>query len=157
MASHSRVEKKGLGVAGLKKLVAELGHNPDVRIGVFAAKETRAAGPTNVEIGTINEFGGGGTPERSFLRRTADAKKRDWTVLMEKGIQKVLDGKLSVTELLELLGMRAAADVRNTITRGAGVPPPNAPSTIKAKGSSRPLVATSQLLNSITHVVGRSS
>lgn len=154
MASHSRVESKGKGVAGLKALVSQLEKKPEVRIGVFAAKDLRLGdGPTNVEIAAINEFGGGDTPERSFLRRTADAKNAAWGVLLEKILKKGVASKLDIHSGLEALGMRAAADVRATITRGSGVPPPNAPSTIARKGSSRPLIDSTQMLNSITHVV----
>ena len=61
----------------------------------------------------------------------------------------IFAGRMDPRRGLELLGAFAAAEVKKTITAGAGVPPPNAPSTIAKKGSDRPLVDTGRLLGAI--------
>lgn len=150
------VQKKGKGLAQLIKIVDQLKIDPEVRIGIFQGGGPRTgSGPTNVEIGIIHEFGapGANIPERSFLRRTADHKRKDWLDLMARALGKVVDGKITAQTALGLVGQRASADVKQTITRGAGVPPPLKDKTIAAKGSSRPLVDTGQLVNSITYKV----
>jgi len=52
---------------------------------------------------------------------------------------------------LETFGQVAEIQITATIDRG--VPPPNAPSTIAAKGSSQPLFDTGQLYGQISHEV----
>jgi phage gpG-like protein len=54
---------------------------------------------------------------------------------------------------LGLVGQQVVSDVKGRILEGEGIPPPNAPSTVRRKGSSRPLVDTGQLLNSLTYQV----
>lgn len=51
----------------------------------------------------------------------------------------------------EQLGMDLENAIRNKIL--SGVPPPNAPATIKAKGSSHTLIDQGTLLDSIEHTV----
>lgn len=108
---------------------------------------------TNLEIAIVNHFGtlDGHVPGRPFLTQTADAKRGAWLGLLEKVLLKVVKGALTLRDALELVGMQAAADVKRTIR--AGMSPPNAESTIKAKGSSKPLINTGQLLNGISHQV----
>jgi hypothetical protein len=106
-----------------------------------------------LDIAIFNEFGTVHIPERPFLRSTFDAKREVFYRLAFALMRKVTADKLDAVDMLALVGERMVAEIKNTITRGAGVPPPNAPSTIERKGSSRPLVDTGQLLNSITYEV----
>lgn len=155
MGHHVEVHKKGPGLAKLIKIVKQLEINPEVRIGIFEGHAGRdgTGALTNVDLGIIHEFGtpNNRPPERSFLRSTADHKRAAWMDLMTRALQKVIDGKISVDTALGLVGQRASADVKRTITSGSGVPPPLSQVTIDRKGSSRPLVDSSQLLNSITY------
>lgn len=151
---HASVEKKGPGLAKLQKLVADLKITPEVKIGILAnEKSARSGGDMdNIEIGIINEFGApaAGVPERSFLRSTHDAMRQAWLKLMAKTLGFAVDGKITALQALEIVGLRAAADVRRRILTGSGIPPPLAESTVAKKGSSRPLVDTRQLVNSIS-------
>jgi hypothetical protein len=161
MKSHVRDIDHGFQElkAELKRLAAE---GLEVKVGILGDtdKNERTDGPlTNVEIGAIHEFGGGNVPQRSFLRSTVDLKQAEYRRLINNGLRKMVThrgGSLrdGAMRLLELVGMKAAADVKARITEGAGIPPPLAPSTIARKGSSRPLVDTGQLLNSISWKVG---
>lgn len=159
MSKHgSHVKATGDGMKRLAELGRALGKHPAVKIGVFADDGIRRDGLSNVEIAIINEFresvGPDGVgPARSFLRSTYDAKRHDWEKLLERVLVLVIKGKLELKEALELVGQRASADVRNRILHGAGIPPPNAQSTIDRKGSSRPLVDSSQMVNSISYQV----
>lgn len=89
-------------------------------------------------------------PERSVFRYTFHKNKffRDAAAKMAK---KVAEGSLTVTRGTEQLGMLARDKVRLSFTDGHLQP--NAPSTIKKKGSSKPLIDTGQLRQSITYVV----
>ena len=44
-----------------------------------------------------------------------------------------LVGKLTLSAAIDLVGMKAAADVKKRVTAGAEIPPPNAPSTVAQK------------------------
>lgn len=105
-------------------------------------------------IAAVNEFGSkdGHVPERSFLRSTFDAGKDRYAGVIEEALGRVTDGTSDIEKELGLLGLRVTADVQRTIA--AGVPPPNAPSTIRRKrGSSGQLRDTGRLTQSLDHEV----
>ena len=65
--------------------------------------------------------------------------------------RKSIEGYRHAAEILEVLGLKHASQIQETIAEG--VDPPNAPRTIYEKGSSRTLISTGQLRQSITYVV----
>lgn len=107
-----------------------------------------------VELAAIHEFGSPAAriPERSFIRRTFDAKHVEIRALATKLAAKIVDGKMSVDKALTVLGQFCAAEVKKTITRDR-IPPPLKPATVEAKGSDRPLVDSGRLLGAITYEV----
>lgn len=123
------------------------------RVGVLAAKGgERAHGngdATLVEIAAFHEFGTIDVPERSFIRRTFTTRTADLNAVIATIVRGVVAGSLDVKRGIGLLGAWGAAAVKNTIT-ASDIPPPLKPATIAAKGSTKPLVDTGQLLNSIT-------
>lgn len=127
----------------------------DARV-VIGVLGTTAARPgeslDNVELAVIQEFGLG-VPERSFLRATFDKLKDRWFKFASRVMRLVAKGKIPLERGLAIIGEKVKADVKRAITQGAGIPPPNAPSTIARKGSSRPLVDTGRLVGSIDYEV----
>lgn len=111
-------------------------------------------GLTNAEIAAVHEFGteDGHIPERSFLRATFRDQRDKLVAMQVKACKAILAGKMDARRALELIGAWGAGAVKMFITRGANLAP-LAPITIKRKGSTRPLVDTGQLVNSITFVV----
>lgn len=115
-------------------------------------------GISNVRLAGVHEFGAEietrfGTvkiPERSFIRATVDAND-GYKDLIRKLATRVASMKIGLPEALGILGEKVVSDMRTRIERG--IPPPNAASTIARKGSSKPLIDTGQLKNSITYVV----
>lgn len=101
----------------------------------------------NVELAVIHEFGLG-VPRRSFLRGTMARLGPDWTVLLERLARLLVAGKIDVSKALTILGLRAANDVKATIQQSTGLAPLD-PATIRAKGSSKPLIDTGRLLGSV--------
>lgn len=153
---------KDRGWAAMLKRVEDI-KNSYVKVGVLGddpqgggMHETEpdgSASPLTVgEIAAIMEFGtqDGHIPARSFARSTFDEKREQLVDLGKKLIGGVVDGKVTVQNALNMMGSTLANAMKRKITDGEGIPPPNAPSTIAAKGSSRPLVNTGRLLNSIT-------
>ncbi len=112
-------------------------------------------------FGDVTPKGGGGkrgagvhVPERSFIRSTVDAKKNgEWRIAAEELRKEIIAGRMTTDRALGLMGLRIKKDIQEK-TRSQ-VPPPNAQSTIDAKGSDHPLINTGQLLNSIDFEVHR--
>lgn len=153
------------GWEGIKHRVEALrGGGATVSVGVQgaqAAANHQGTHLTVAQLATIHEFGKVihqprmrrtiVIPERSFLRATVDAYREAIArrqVLLTQGY--VL-GKFELQGAMELLGMYVVGLVKQRIANG--IAPPNRPSTIARKGSSKPLIDTGQLRNSITHKV----
>jgi phage gpG-like protein len=129
--------------------------------GAEAAANHQDSRLTVAQIANVHEFGKtihqprtGRTiviPERSFLRATIDqyqdaiARRQ---VLLGQGY--VL-GKFALKPAMELLGQYVVGLIKQRMANG--IPPPNSPWTIARKGSSKPLIDTGQLRNSITYKV----
>lgn len=133
-----------------------------VKIGVLddgKGAEIRDGGLSNAEIAAIHEFGSadGRIPERSFVRSTWEAKESEYLAMMKKLVRGVYEGKMSVEKALNVAGARIANDIKNRVTQGPGIPPPLAASTIARKGSSRPLIDTGRMINSLAWKVVLSS
>jgi len=105
-----------------------------------------------VQIAAANEFGtkNGHIPSRPALRQAFDMHQQEITRVTARLYGKVLDRTISARTGLSLLGEFMASKMKRQITLLRS--PANAPSTIKAKGSSNPLIDTGQYRASITHV-----
>lgn len=144
-------------VAEWAKRLRELDKGKRVKIGLLAGKNENRSndGVTNVDLGLIHEFGtsDGHIPARPFLRPTMAREQAKYERLLAEVTKRSLEGLYPLDKGLGLLGQAAVADVRATITQGAGVQPANAPSTIQRKGSSRPLVDTGRMVNAISYAI----
>lgn len=139
-----------------------------VHVGVLASKGGDAVHKprdgskgsiTLLEIAAIHEFGSpaANIPERSFIRASfAEGSEgaEEMGILSER-IAKTLvtTDRITIQQGLDMLGMRAVTIMRDRIINH--IPPPNAPATIEKKGSSTPLIDTSQLINSLTYEIRR--
>lgn len=117
-------------------------------------KELRARAATEeisiLEVAIYNEFGLG-VPERSFLRAWFDEHRSENEDALRNAVKLYLRGQKTLVEVLDLLGLKFQGGVQKKIAQG--IAPPNAPSTIKEKGSSTPLIDTGQLRQSVTFLV----
>jgi hypothetical protein len=167
MAKFGDVEEVDRGwnkiKGGLQKAARE---QRVVDIGILGSEAASAhptgEGLTNVEIGSIHEFGGENDrpPERSFLRSTMTKGRKKYERLIQRGMKLAYEGKLSVEDALGLAGAKAAADVDKAIR--AGIAPPLAESTIikktiAGKSGTTPLIDTGQLVGSITWIVRKAN
>lgn len=105
-------------------------------------------------IGAVQEFGSanGQIPERSFLRVPLRAAKKEFSKIIQNLLPKILSGEITQDNALHQLGAKAVSVSQEAIS--AGIDPPNAPSTVKRKGSSTPLINEGTLRQNITHVIG---
>ncbi len=102
----------------------------------------------NAALGNIHEFGLGDMPERSFLRSTFDENKEAYWRSIKTRAGMVLAGRIDIEDTLETLGKRVQADIRDKIH--SSVPPELADSTVAAKGSTKTLVDSGQMVQAIT-------
>lgn len=156
-ASGSKTDSKS-AMRGLDKIRANVPSNMAARVGVLGSHAARTddSGTTNAEIGIIHEFGSvsKNIPPRSFLRMPIETHIGAIATFMGQPamVEKVLSGKAK--EAFELMGIKAEEFVQQAFsTSGFGQWKPNAPLTIAIKGSSKPLIDTSQLRRSISSEV----
>lgn len=106
---------------------------------------------TLIEVATLNEYGGDdgdNPPARSFIRAWADVEAANNRAIIKAAIGAVASGKTPTVEIaLERIGVRLKGSIQKRIS--AGIAPPNAESTIRRKGSSKPLINTGQLRSSV--------
>lgn len=157
--SKTELEDKDLGFAELFKRAREV-EERRVKVGVLSdgrgGNQHAGSELTNAEIAAILEYGteDGHIPARPALRSTFDAQREKLVELGKKLIHRyVVEGKGTIEQALGILGSTLATEMKKTITVGPGVPPPNAPSTIAAKGSSRPWVDTGAVVGAISYAV----
>lgn len=143
--------------------------NSYVKIGIFADQKTKAQTKVNsntgvqrskkanlsmAEIANVNEYGRESPPRipaRSFVRSTYDENLQKLIRLQNKEYDKIIAGKTTVYASLNAQGLWMQNLIQTKITTLRT--PPNAPSTIKAKGSSNPLIDFGQLRDSVTYEV----
>lgn len=182
MAGKNQVVDRDRGWRDLLGRVQALTGGAYAKVGILADSERgglhqqgpdgKAAPLTVAEIAAVHEFGtvDGRIPSRSFVRSTFDEQREALAADARKlVIAVVLDGRMTADRALNILGLKLASMIRAKITMGAGVPPPNAPSTRRrklAKGGwnrkgkaqtrgqgPRPLVDTGRMLGAIAWAV----
>lgn len=87
-------------------------------------------------------------PERSFLRTGHDENVDRIMKQTDRAIKQVIDGKMSVDDMLDLCGEQFATAIKKYMRDLSS--PENHPFTKEQKGSSNPLIDTGGLLSSIT-------
>jgi|HubBroStandDraft_5_1064220.scaffolds.fasta_scaffold116061_3 hypothetical protein len=95
-------------------------------------------------------------PQRPLLEPAIEEpdNKKAITDQLEKAGKAVLDGKKAdAMKFLNLAGQEAVNRVRAWFTDARNGWAPNAPSTIKAKGSNRPLIDTGALRKAVSYVI----
>ena len=134
---------------GAKALVRQIGsvNKVAVDVGVLGAKASApdGQGATVGEIATWAEFGIG-QPERSWCRAWVDSNAVAVQSLSRRAVAAVAKGMPALEGVLAL-GLKVASGMQERIA--AGIAPANAPSTIREKGSSTPLIRSGQFRSSI--------
>ena len=98
-------------------------------------------------LAAVLEFGNARIPSRPFLRDTLEKYREKYTALFAEQLKQ---GK-SPEQAMSLIAVIAQGDVQDNIVNGNWVP--NAKSTIRRKKSSKPLIDTGKLRQSIRGVV----
>lgn len=140
-----------MDMARLTKLAQELEQN-EVAAGWFETARYEDGTPV-AYIAAIQEFGHAPhIPPRPTMRPTVDSRSAEWTKIYAHTIKTAASG----TAVLEVMGGQIAGDMREAISELTS--PGLAKPTIKARqrrgnGSTKPLVDTRYMINTLTHIV----
>ena len=130
----------------LQRLLREAGKGgvSGVKVGFFSTAKYQDGTPV-AAVAAWNEFGTETIPERPFFRNALAESERGVSNILAKGID---TKKMVVDEQLAgRVGEYVQGKIRDSIT--ALKEPPNAPETVRRKGSSDPLMDTGTLRNSV--------
>jgi hypothetical protein len=156
MASPVTVAKSGPGLAhiaeDLKRLQAS-----DVLVGIPAPKAQRRGQPVNnAELLFIHSHGSQlrNIPARPVLEPAIEASVKVITPHLAEAAKNVMDQRPAQAEVnLQRAGTAASNAARRWFVDPRNGWAPNAPSTIKRKGSDKPLIDTASMRRAITFVV----
>ena len=146
---------------GYKKIIQsikDLGVN-GVNVGI-ASDKINKEGVSVAQYAYWNEVGveskdgkGWKIPPRPFMRGWADSNKENIKQTMQSVAQAVSSGKIEAETAVERIGQYCQDGIKSYIRRGDFTP--NSPATIEKKGSSRPLIDTGTMRNSIRYEIVR--
>lgn len=130
------IKDKDSGLISIGKMLKDL-KKMNLNVGVFSdAVNTEEKTTTYVaDYAIANEYGRGHIPERSFIRSTLNEKQEEWSKLMGSVLLEAIEGKQSLDTGIYKVGAVARSDIIAKID--SNINPPNAPSTIKKKGTDK--------------------
>lgn len=152
-----------MNTTGVKELKEAFKKGYFVKVGILGEDNARdddgeggKSPVTNAELGLIHEFGSiaKNIPARSFLRAPLqDGKDKIEAAAKSNSFQRAFEAG-DMEKALEYIGFAAEDVVAESFeTSGGGAWPANKAATVKAKGSSKPLINTSQLRRAISSEV----
>lgn len=102
------------------------------------------------QIAAFNELGTSNSPSRPFLRQTVDDNQDKIDQMCAQVADRIAKGG-SAEQGLKQLGAFGVMLVQDKIRNGSYAP--NAPSTVRRKGSDQPLIDTGQMRQSVHYIV----
>lgn len=114
-----------------------------LKVGIFESAKYDDGTPV-AQVAFWQEFGTARIPMRPFMRNAIVKNTRKWG----DSVKTALIGTNDSEKVLKMLGEIMRGDIVLSLTNLNT--PPNAPSTIKQKGSSNPLIDTGLLRSSIS-------
>lgn len=139
-------------LAKIKQLIEQLKASGEmaVYVGFPAEFDKKVEGSDNFNLASLAavlEFGNERIPSRPFLRQTLTENQEKYTALFVK----LFESGVSIDQIYEQIALIAQGDVQQNIVNGKWTA--NAPSTIKRKKSSKPLIDTGKLRQSVKGIV----
>ena len=122
-----------------------------VKVGIVEGSEKSEDGINIAEYAAYNEEGTKNIPSRPFIRSWVDNHKEQIDKMLTSAFNRVLSGKWTAEEAMKRIGEFAQSGIKKNIIDGKFEP--NSPKTIAKKGSSKPLIDTGTLRNSIRYEV----
>lgn len=106
-----------------------------------------------LDIAMWNELGTATAPSRPFLRQSVDNNKDKINAFCQSQLKALLSGRTTAEDVLKKTAVFMKGLVQETIKEGDFQP--NAPSTVKKKGSDKPLIDTGHMRQSVTTIIDR--
>lgn len=132
----------------LRKELAKLEGGKFVLVGIHESAGMAKSGEFSMAtLGAVQHFGNDRIPARPWLDVGVESGTQEYLDIIEEGVA----AELSQDQILNQVGVTAVGYVQQYITDLQD--PPNAPSTIKKKGSSNPLIDTGAMRASVTYTV----
>jgi hypothetical protein len=123
-----------------------------VRVGFQHGEETdEDSGADLADVAMWNELGTAHSPPRPFLRQSVDNNASRINAMCSAQLRAIARGEKTANDALKALGVLQKGLVQSEINDGAFEP--NAPSTIKKKGSSKPLIDSGRMRQSVNFVI----
>ncbi|WRQ13127.1 neck protein [Vibrio phage vB_VpM-pA2SJ1] len=137
----------------MEKILEKYQGPSNVLVGVPKGAGAYEDGTLIAVIAAVNEFGSadGRIPERAALRLGVEDALPQIRLLVKKMLPQLNADEMEMEDLLNLIGELSVGSIQEKISSGVG--PANAPSTIKRKGSSTPLIDKGTYRQSIRHVI----
>ena len=121
----------------------------EVQVGFQAGEKTYEDGTDLVDVAAYNEYGSSDTPARPFMKQSFENHEDELQKACDRVNQTLNKGGTAEAGLKEL-GVFVKGLVQDEIVDGGFEP--NAPSTIKQKGSAQPLIDTGTMRQSVNYV-----
>ena len=147
-----RFKEVDYGYDDFKKSIMQKGASA-VKVGIVGESgsydpEQGQEALTVAQVASFMEFGTATAPERPFMRLAILNNSEEIAKLAKVLTAKVLTGEMSREKAMGVLGEFVKSKMVQSID--SNIPPPNEPSTIRAKGGkNKPLINTGQLRSSI--------
>ena len=97
----------------LKKALEDA-HAEKLQVGWFSSANYTDSLPV-AQVAFWQEFGTKSAPPRSFFRPAIAENKGKWSMLVDNGANAVLEGRATMSDVFNGLGLMAQADVKNAI------------------------------------------
>lgn len=146
MSGHDRLTPEG------EKFLREINElkSKKVFVGFQSGEAAEENGTDVVDVAAYNELGTSRIPSRPFLRNSVDNHKDKISAMCKNQVRKLVKGA-TAEKCLKELGNFGVKLVQEEITNGSFEP--NAESTIRKKGSSKPLIDTGRMRQSVHFVI----
>lgn len=132
-----------------KRMLEELA-TLEVRIGFQAGEAQEEDGTDMCDVAAYNELGTEHIPARPFLRKSVDENASKINSFMKAKVKELTQGKPG-EQVLKEIGIFQKDLIQEKIKSGTFEP--NADSTIAKKGSSKPLIDTGKMRQSVNYVI----
>lgn len=132
-----------------QKMLKELA-DKEVRVGFQHGKATEEDGTDICDIAAWNELGTVHIPARPFLRQSVDDNLSKINSFLQEKKRDLVRGA-SAEQALKEIGIFQKDLIQEKITDGDFKP--NAPSTVRKKGSSKPLIDTGRMRQSVNYEI----
>lgn len=130
-----------------ERILQELA-DKEVAVGFQHGEATEDDGTDICDIAAWNELGTEHIPSRPFLRKSVDENEDKINEFIDQEASELMNGA-PAEQVLKKIGLFQKALVQEKITEGDFTP--NAESTIKKKGSSKPLIDTGRMRQSVNY------